>query len=197
MRATQFIRRPGGSTFFTSPKCRTVVPIDNPLARFALQQASLDSAVTAIRYEAGPTIECPPISLAGIVLDRVDGIFLLRAHQTKPGRSANERARLEFALQCRGLQLLERDAREIKTEPLFTNARQVWEHERDDVPLLDRLRISAALAEYGPQSIRDLEARARPDGNLIAEACALACQNLLRLGIQDRPLGLLTMVAGR
>jgi hypothetical protein len=196
MRATQFIRRPASSTFFTSPKCRTAVPVDNPLTRFTLQQASLDTAVRSIRYEAGLKIECPPISLAGIVLDRVDGTFLLRVHQTKPWRSAEERARLDYALRCNGLRLLEREAREIKAEPLFTNARQVWAHEREDVPLLDRLRISVTLAEYGPQLIRDLEARARPDGNVVAEACALACQNLLTLNIDDRPLGPFTVVAG-
>ncbi|KRQ14679.1 hypothetical protein AOQ71_12395 [Bradyrhizobium manausense] len=195
MRTTQFIYRATGSVFFDSPKCRAAVPARDPLLKYALQQASLDYAVRSIRHQVGPQLDCPRLSLAGVVLDRMDGLFLLKVHNIKPQRSERDRAALEFALRCNGLRLLERDAREIRADPLFSNARQVWEHERYDVSLLDRLRISAALAEYGPQSIRDLEARSRPEGNVLAAACALACQNLLTLNIQDSPLGPLTVVA--
>lgn len=197
MRTTQFICRATGSVFFDSPKCKAAVPVRDPLLKYALQQASLDYAVRSIRHQMGPQLDCPRLSLAGVVLDRMDGLFLLKVHNIKPKRSEREQAQLEFALRANGLKLLERDAREIRTDPLFSNARQVWEHQRDDVSLLDRLRISTALAEYGPQSIRDLEARSRPEGNVLAAACALACQNLLTLNVQDSPLGPLTMVAAR
>jgi hypothetical protein len=196
MRTTQLTHRATRSFFFTSPKCKAAVPVRDPLLRCALQQASLDSAVRAIRYEAGLQIDCPRISLAGVVLNRVDGLFLLRVYRTRPNRTEDERARLDFALKCNGMKLLERDAIGITREPLFSNARQVWAHERDDVSLMDRLRISAALAEYGPQSIRELEARARPTRGIVAAACALACQNLLGLNIDNTPLGPLTIVVG-
>lgn len=195
MRTTQLTHRAIGTVLFDSPKCKASVPVRDPLLRSALQQASLDYAVRSIRYQAGPRLDCPRLSLAGIVLDRMDGLFLLKVYLVKPKRSAGEHARIEFALRCNGLQLLERDAREIRTDPLFSNARQVWEHQRDGVSLIDRLRISAVLAEYGPQTISDLEERARPDGDILRTVCALACQNLLTLNIQDNPLGPSTMVA--
>lgn len=197
MRATQFTYRSIGTVLFDSPKCKASVPVRDPLLKSALQQASLDYAVRSIRYQAGSFLDCPRLSLAGIVLDRMDGLFLLKVYLVKPKRSADEHARIEFALRCNGLQLLERDAREIRTDPLFSNARQVWEHQRDDVSLLARLRISAALAEYGPQPIRDLERRARPNDSILGVVCALACQNLLTLNIQNTPLGPFTMVAAR
>ena len=197
MRTTQFTYRAIGTVLFDSPKCQTSVPVRDPLLRSALQQASLDYAVRSIRYQAGPLLDCPRLSLAGIVLDRMDGLFLLKVYLNKPKRTAAEHSRIEFALRCNGLQLLERDAREIRTDPLFSNARQVWEHQRDDVSLLDRLRISAALAEYGPQSVRDLELHARPNGSVLRAVCALACQNLLTLNILNTPLGPFTMVSAR
>src|ERR1700760_4625179 len=96
MRTTQFVRRATGSSFFTSPKCRAVIPVGNPVLRYALQQASLDPAVRAIRYKMGPQLECPRISLAGVVLDCPDGHFLLKVYPTKPTRSEADRDRLDF-----------------------------------------------------------------------------------------------------
>ena len=180
-----------------APSARLPFQLETRLLKLALQQASLDYAVRSIRYQAGPQLDCPRLSLAGIVLDRMDGLFLLKVYQSKPKRTDSEQARLEFALRRNGLILLEQDALEIRREPLFSNARQVWTHERDDVSLVDRLRISAALAEYGPQSIWELETRARPTSSALAATCALACQNLLTLSIQDSPLGPLTMVAAK
>jgi hypothetical protein len=183
------------SSLFTSPKCRVAIPVHDLLVRFALEQASLDSSVREIQYRSGPQIECPPISLAGVVLRRGGGAFLLRVHETSPERSTEDMACLNFVLERHGLQLLERDAQDIRREPLFSNARAIWSHAGRRVSLMDRLKIAVALEE-GPQTIVELEDRARPIRDVVAAVCALACEDLVRLNLHDTPLGPQTVVLG-
>jgi hypothetical protein len=131
------------------------------------------------------------------VIDRVDGNFLLVVCETLSARSDEEIARLTDALESNGLRLLERDALDIKREPLFSNAREIWSHERFHVPLTERLRIAAALAD-GPQSILDLEERVRPSCDIFAALCALACEDLVEfLNIHETAVGPRTIVLGR
>jgi hypothetical protein len=198
MRPTQLRPRAGLPALFVSCKCEIGVPIHRqPLLCYALKQAALDPAVRAIRYRTGPIIECPPLSLHGVVLDRVDGRFLFRVYETRPERSRDELARLTYVLQRYGLRLLERDSSEIRREPLFTNSRLVWSHARCPVSLSDRLRIGFALEEWGPQSFADLESRARPTCDIVAALCALACADLVSLNIHHVPLGRRTIVSAR
>ncbi|WP_271672245.1 hypothetical protein [Bradyrhizobium sp. CCBAU 51627] len=135
------------------------------------------------------------MSLAGVVLRREDGTFLLRVHQTCPERSDEEDARLNFVLQQHGLRLLEWDAKHIHREPLFSNARTVWSHAGRHVSLIDRLKLAVTLEE-GPQTVHELEERARPGCDVVAAVCALACQDLLRLNIEDAHLSPRTVVLG-
>ena len=194
MRPTQFRHCAVPPFSFTSPKCKVAIPVREALLRYALQQASLDPLVRAIRYRKAPEIECPKVSLNGVVLDRFDGNFLLKVCETRPKRSKEELARLTYALGRYGLHLLERESCDVKREPLFSNAREVWWHERYDVPLIDRLKIGASLDEDGPQPIFRLKKRARPSCDILAAVCALACENLVKLNIDDTRLGPGTMV---
>lgn len=177
---------------FTSPKCRVAIPVDDPLLRYALEQASLDSSVRQIDYRTGPQVECPPISLKGVVLRREDGSFLLRVHQSRPRRTEDEDARLNFVLERHGLRLLERVATDVCSEPRFSNSRAVWSHAGRHVSLTDRLRIGLAMEE-GPLTLIELEDRVRPGCDVVAAVCALACENLLRLDLYV-PLGPGTLV---
>jgi hypothetical protein len=197
MRPTQLRHRVAIPTVFVSCKCETAIPIHQPLLRYALQQAALDPSVRAIRYRTGPDIECPRVSLHGVVLDRADGRFLLRVYETRPRRSEDELARLIYAIERHGLRLLERDASEIRREPLFSNSRAVWSCARYHVSLPDRLRLSLALEDGWPQSLIELEERARPTCDILAAVCALACEGLVRLNIHNTPLGPRTIVLGR
>jgi len=183
--------------FFASPKCKVAIPVRDSLLRDALQQASLEPAVRAIRYRTRSDIQHAEAPLTGIVLDRIDGTFLLRVWERLPRRSEEQLERLADALANSGLRLFERDALDIKREPLFSNAREVWSHERYHIPLRDRLRIAAALADEGPQTIIELEERACPGCDIFAGLCSLACENLIELDIRDMPLGSRTVVRGR
>jgi hypothetical protein len=194
MRPTQFRHCAVPPFTFISPKCKVAIPVREALLRYALQQASLDPLVRAIRYRKASDIECPKVSLTGVVLDCVDGNFLLKVCETRPKRSEEELARLTYALGRYGLRLLERESPDVKREPLFSNAREVWRHERYDVPLIDRVKIGASLDEDGPQPISELKKRARPRCNILAAVCALACEDLVKLNIDDIRLGPGTMV---
>jgi hypothetical protein len=194
MRPTQFRHWAIAPFSFTSPKCNVAIPGGQGLLRYALQQSSLDPLVRAIRYRKAFDIQCPKVSLSGVILNRVDGNFLLRVYERRPARSEDELARLTYALGRYGLRLLERDTIDVKREPLFSNAREVWWHERYDVPLIDRLKIGASLDEDGPQPIFRLKKRARPSCDILAAVCALACENLVKLNIDDTRLGPRTMV---
>lgn len=186
---------PARPSFFTGPKSAVAIPVQDVLLLDALQQASLAPSVKSIGYRSGPNIECPPVSLAGVVLHREDGLFLLRIGE-RPQRSCEENARLAHVMERHGLRLLERDAADIRKEPLFSNARSVWSHAGRHVSLLDRMKIGLVLEESGPQSIAELEKRARPTCDLVGAVSALACENLLRLDLDTAFLGPRTMVLG-
>ncbi|WFU25140.1 hypothetical protein QA649_02505 [Bradyrhizobium sp. CB1717] len=183
--------------FFTSPKCKVAIPVHHFLTRDALAQASLDHSVRAIGYRKAPDLYDRQERLDGIVLNRIDGDFLLSVCRTRPQRSDWELAHLSGVLESNGLRLLERDAVDIRREPLFSNARAVWSHERYHVSVNDRLKIAAALAEDGPQSILELEENARPSNDILAAVCALACEDLVELSIYEAPLGPRTIVCSR
>ncbi|MCP3404450.1 hypothetical protein [Bradyrhizobium sp. CCGB01] len=193
MRSNQLHVR-AAPAFFTSPKCKVAIPIHHTLVRDALAQASLDPSVRAIGYRQTPDLHDRQERLNGIVLNRMDGDFLLAVCETRPQRSDWELAHLSGVLESNGLRLFERDALDIRREPLFSNARAVWSHERYHVCVIDRLKIAAALAEDGPQSILELEERARPSNDILAAVCALACEDLVQLSICDMPLGPRTIV---
>ncbi len=188
MRSTQ-LRNAASTAVFSGPKCKVAIPVRHPLLRDALQQASLEPSVRAIRYRQAADLHGPAAPPMRVILDRMDGTFLLEVCETRPRRSDDELARLQNALAREGLRLLERDALDIKRQPSFSNARLVWSHERYRVPLPDRLRISAALAEDGPQSIIDIEERVRPGCDVLAAICALACEALVEFNIHDAAIG--------
>jgi hypothetical protein len=195
MRNSQY-RRKMEPVIFTSSKCAVAIPVRNTLLRDALRQASLEPEVCAIRYTQAPDLHAAQVSLTGVILDRVDGTFLLAISKVRPGRDQEQFRQFERMLESRGLKLLERDESDIKSEPLFSNTAEIWFHESYPVPLKDRLKIAAAL-EDGPQSIADIEDRARPNCDIFCAICLLACENLVEIYIRDAPLGLNTVVRSR
>lgn len=178
-------------------KCKLVVPGYDHLLRCAVEQASLDASVQSIWqcHIADEIIQ--RLFPHRVILDRIDGEFLLSVSARRQQRTEAENSCLARTLRDRGLQLLERDAVDIQTEPFFSNTRVVWSFHRYHVSLLDRLRFSVALAEDQPLSIINLEARARPSCNTLAAVCALACAGLLQLSLDDSPIGPHTAVSVR
>jgi hypothetical protein len=196
MHSNQF-RHGAAPAFVLGPKCSVAIPVGNDLQRDALQQASLDPSVRAIHYRKAPDPDGTPSTPLSVVLQRIDGDFLLVVCETRPRRTEADLARLADVLESNGLRLLERDGSDIRREPLFSNTHTVWSLERFPVSVNNRLKIAAALAEDGPQSILELEERARPSCDIIAAVCALACEALVDLDIRETPLGWRTVVRAR
>ncbi|MBR0734984.1 hypothetical protein JQ636_38525 [Bradyrhizobium japonicum] len=193
MHGHQILRKAASATF-SGPKCKVAIPIENLLQRDALREASLDPQVRAIHYRKAPNPYATPPTLMGVVLHRIDGDFLLVVWERRPHRSDADYQRLTEALTSHGLRLLERDAADIRREPIYSNVREVWSNQRFHVNICDRLKIGAALSEEGPQSILELEERARPSCDIVAAVCALSCEGLLELDCREVPLGLRTLV---
>ncbi|MCA1474149.1 hypothetical protein [Bradyrhizobium sp. NBAIM08] len=179
---------------FLSPKCTVAIPLENFLQRDALREASLDPAVCAIHYRTAPNPYGAPPELKGVVLRRTDGDFLLDVCRVRPHRSLAASARLAEQLAASGLRLLERDAADIRREPIYSNVNEVWSHEHYPVSILDRLRIGSTLCENGPQTIQELGQRARPDCNPLSAVCALSCEGLLTVDVHEGAFGKRTMV---
>ncbi|MHC2618002.1 hypothetical protein ACVIW2_000033 [Bradyrhizobium huanghuaihaiense] len=179
---------------FLGPKCTVAIPLESLLQRDALREASLDPAVCAIHYRAAPNPYGAPPTLMGVVLGRVDGDVLLDVCRVRPHRSKAASSLLAEQLAAKGLRLLERDAADIRREPIYSNVHEVWSHEHYPVPIIDRLRIGAALCESGPQTVRELRLRARPDCHPLSAVCALSCECLLTVDVREGVLGEQTMV---
>lgn len=185
-----------GAALFSAPKCKVAIPISHVLLRDAIQQASLDPSVRAIHFRKAPDIYGTQSTVMSVILEKIDGDFLLVVCETRPRRTAEELARLADVLESNGLRLLERDARDIRREPLFSDTRAVWSNERFHVSVSDRLKIAAALAEDGPQSILEIEESARPSCDIVAAICALACEGLVEINIHEAALGARSIVRG-
>jgi hypothetical protein len=196
MHGNQLLRK-AISTTFTGPKCKVAIPVESVLQRDALREASLDAAVRAIHYRKTPNPHGTPPALMSVVLHRIDGDFLLSVSERRPQRSVTDYERLTEVLASDGLRLLERDAADIRREPTYSNVREVWSNARFHVSIGDRLRIGGALSEEGPQSILELEERARPSCDIVAAVCALSCEGLLELDLAEAPLGVRTVVRAR
>lgn len=188
--------RKATSTIFSGPKCKIAIPIESLLLRDALQEASLDAQVRTLQYRKAPNLYGTPPTLMSVVLQRIDGDFLLAVCERRPQRSAADYERLGELLASEGLRLLERDADDIRREPIYSNVQEVWSNARFHVSIRDRLKIGAALAESGPQTILEIEERARPCCDIIAAMCALACEGLVEIDLRDTPLSPRSVVRG-
>jgi len=190
------ILRKAASTTFSGPKCKVAIPIESLLLRDALREASLDAQVRALQYRKAPNLYGTPPTLMSVVLQRIDGDVLLAVCERRPQRSAADYERLGEVLASDGLRLLERDADDIRREPIYSNVQEVWSNARFHVSIRDRLKIGAALAEDGPQTILEIEERARPCCDIIAAVCALACEGLVEIDLRDAPLSPRSVVRG-
>ncbi|WP_298885622.1 hypothetical protein [uncultured Bradyrhizobium sp.] len=192
----KLLRKAATPPLFFSPKCKVAIPIESLLQRDALWEASLDAQVRAIHYRKAPNPYGTPPALMSVVLRRPDGEFLLSVCQMRQRRSAKQAVEFSEVLAANGLRLLERDAADIWREPVYSTVQAVWSNQRYKVTVCDRLSIGAVLAEYGPQTIVEIEERARPRSNIIAAVCALACEGLVEIDIRGAPLGPRSIVRG-
>ena len=179
---------------FVGAKTHGPVPVRHQLVHDALVQASLDPRVHAIEHFPSASFARSEVALDAIVLTRDDGRFALDVAETRPLRDIDGEGLALLALQAHGISLSTTTATEIRREPRFSNCRLVWSYRAARVGVGLRLRIQQALQDEGPMKLGQLLAAIRSPADPGPAVMALACADLIALGLCDAPLGPATPV---
>lgn len=182
------------SNVVSTPKTHSAIPSVSAFHRDLLIQSTLDATVRSIEYVGRVHHGSRSAPANTLLLNRDDGRFLFDIVGARPDRVPDEEETLFFALKSEGIQLLELQPSEIHREPRFTNARWVWKHRENRPCSRDRERILDALGEYGPMSIGELDDYANAAADVDISVCSLACDDLVVVDLDSRPLGRDTVV---
>jgi hypothetical protein len=175
--------------FFTSAKSLSPIPNSGGLVRDALIQGSLDPKIYSIDFIKGASVGATPVKLDAIVVERDDGRFFLDIIPGRSLRGLEEAELAETALASLGLTPLVLSAEDIRREPLFFNARQVWACSQRPVHIGMRLRILRTLSDEGPMSLDQLCSSVEGPQDPASAVFALACSDLIEIEIKLKELG--------
>jgi hypothetical protein len=158
---------------FTSAKTPAPVPVRNGLVSHVLVQASLDPAVSAIRFIRSIESDGSPVAVNSAVLIRGGVGWVI-----DPDSAWSERRLDRERLARVGMKVLAVTEEEIRSEPLFGAANEVWRH-RDyrvgvgmRMAVLDRLR-------GGTSTMAELTSGKALGAAAYTAVLALACANVV------------------
>lgn len=178
--------RPG--LLFVSHKTMRAIPVRNAIRRDFMIQATLDPGVRRIEYHptAWASDRCVPVD--ALVLHRDDGRFAVDFVEARPAADPNGEALLQlgFEEKCSGL-LAVTDS-DVRRDPLFSSAREVWRHATININAADRSQIVDALETEGPVPLRALEGLVNTRRDTVEVVYALACEGSVILDLRA-PLG--------
>jgi hypothetical protein len=180
--------------FFTSAKTRVPIQNNGGLVRDALIQATLDPKIRSIDFVEGTSLGASQVDLDAIVVDRDDGRFILDVIPGRVLRGLEEAELAEMALRLLDLTPVVVSAADIRREPLFSNARQIWACSQRPIHIGMRLRILRTLSDEGPMSLDQLCSMVEGPQDLASSVFALACPDLIEIEIKTEPLGPATRV---
>ncbi|ORE97745.1 hypothetical protein [Aurantimonas sp. 22II-16-19i] len=86
---------------------------------------------------------------------------------------------------------------EIRQEPLLSNARDAMRYAKRVVPLGDRVRLLAYLAEMSPITLVEAASAMRESSEPVGAVIALALRRIVRIDWEDTPIGPETAVRSR
>lgn len=178
----------------STPKTTTAIPAANPIRRDLIIQSALDPHVRFIEFVHKVVHRGLAVTAKSIVVHRDDGRYLMDLRDESPERTAEDDEALELGLRKLGIERREIDRAEVRREPRFGNARRIWEHRNDRPPVRYRQPVIDALSEFGPLSMRELEKAVTSSSDVFSTVCALACEDLVEIDIDSRPLGSETLV---
>jgi len=182
---------------FRSAKTAIPIPAHHPALFDALIQATLDPLVRAIRYVPSAIVAAEKVRLDAIVLQRDDGSFLLDVVPARRICNPAEQQLTQIALAELDFKHIVLTAEETRQEPRRTNARLVWSHRGNPIPIGLRLRILLTLADEGPMPLGELLKNIRSEVDPAPAVMALACADLLVLDLAFNPLGPRTITRSR
>lgn len=188
-------RMPYHADLFSSPRCKVAISC-TIVFRDAPAQASLDPAACKIAYREAPDLHDPQASLKSVVIERLDGDFLLAVAKPDPDGMARASCLPRRRFEANGLRLLERDAADIRREPFSPIRAQSGCTKATVSPTMTGSDRRSACRRR-PAIDHRIEERARPARDILDILCARWPARLLWNERSRSSLGPRTMVRGR
>lgn len=171
------------AAFFVSFKTSRAIPRARPLRRDFMIQSTLDAGVRRIDFHPMVALDDRMIRTDAIVLVRDDGRYVIDFVDARPPEDprAESLFQLAFDEKCSGL-LAIRDA-DVRREPLFSSAREVWRHAAIRVNAADRAQVVDALEAEGPVPLRAVDGLVNASRDVVEVIYALACEGSVALDL--------------
>lgn len=171
-------------TTFVTFKSARALPVISHLVRDFMIQSALDSTVRSIDYIPTFRLDDGMVPVNAIILDRDDGKFVIDMVDVHAAGEVDPEGflALAFELDCTGIiAVLPAD---IRREPRFSSAREVWGHHTLRIHPNDRTQVLDALEAEGPIPLRALEGLVSTRDDAVAVAKAMACEGTLDLDLR-------------
>ena len=188
-------RNPDGQARpFACAKARGIIPVRSVSIHDLLVQRALDPCITSIAYVASAQFRGASIFVDAVVLDRGGKRVALDVPEVREPRNVDEDGLILLALSEQGIDVELVTLAQIKAEPLFSNARSVWQYRRRNVPFGLRLQILQVLTEEGPLKLSDLLRSVRNQEASAGAVLSLACADAVEIDLNETVLGPETIV---
>ncbi|MET4149078.1 MULTISPECIES: hypothetical protein [unclassified Bradyrhizobium] len=173
------------TSLFVSFKATRAIPVRNAIRRDFMIQSTLDPGVRRIEYHPTSTLFDRLVRVDALVLDRDDGRFAVDFVDTRSAEDPDGEAVLQvgFDEHCSGL-LAVGDA-DVRREPLFTSAREVWRHAGINIHAADRAQVLETLESEGPVPVRALKGLTDTSREVVQVIYALACEGSVALDLRS------------
>lgn len=171
------------SRLFVSFKSAHAIPIRETLRRDFLIQATLDPGVRHIDYYPTTVVFDRVVRIDALVLDRDDGRFAVDFVDTHSLEDPDGEALLQLAFDKKYSGLLGVTEADVRREPRFASAREVWRHAEIKINAGDRSQIVDTLNAEGPIPLRALEGLVSTRRDAIEVVYALACEGIVTLDL--------------
>lgn len=175
------------TSLFVGPKTNCAVPVRDVSHRDFLIQSSLDGCVRRIEYHPALRVDDGIVRVDALIVDSDEGRHAVDFVDARPDCDpmADHLLHLAFSEGCGGI--MEVTADDIRREPRFSSARNVWRHRDTRIHTDDRVEVLGALENEGPVPIRSLHGLTATSRDVSDVVFALACSGELEIDLR-RPL---------
>lgn len=178
------MKKKNSPSLFVGFKSRRAIPVHHHLRRDLLIQSTLNSGIRRIEYHPALRVDDSIQQVDAIILDADAGRYAVDLVDARPACDpmAEGLMHLAFAEQCSGIMTV--TELDIRREPRFSAAREVWRHrvmiERSD----DREAVLGALEMRGPLPLCDLPGVVELRRDIELVIYAMACAGSVTLDLR-------------
>jgi hypothetical protein len=183
------MKRPPAN-LFVGFKTARAIPLNSNVRRDYLIQSTLDPAVRHIEYHPTLRIDDSIQQIDALIIDSDFGRLAIDLVDARPtcDPATEGLMHLAFSEGCSGIQVV--TEADVRREPRFSTAREVWRHRHVSVHTDDREAVLAVLDQEGPIPIRSLGGLIHTRRDIETVVYCLACDGSLSLdvaqGLDDR-----------